>query len=111
KLVLTQQQRHIKDTLADTYGMMLHEAKFYDPAMRDIEAFFDSTQQMVTGTVTLYACRGNLFPKGTTSPFSLMEASTARYGEEAAGWTGEEARAFSKLNGFSSQFSYNRSKA
>lgn len=111
KLVLSQQQRHIKDTLADTYGMMLHEARFYDPAMRDIEAFFDSTQQMVAGTVTLYACRGNIFPKAATSPYSLMEASTARYGEEASGWTGEEARAFSKLNGFSSQFSYNRSKA
>ncbi|MEX0684549.1 MAG: argininosuccinate synthase [Balneolales bacterium] len=111
KLVLTQQQRHIKDNLADTYGMMLHEAKYFDPAMRDIESFFDSSQQMVSGTVTLYACRGNLFPKSATSRFSLMEASTARYGEEASGWTGEEARAFSKLSGFSSQFSYNRTKS
>ena len=111
KLVLTQPQRHLKDGLADTYGMMLHEAKYFDPSMRDIEAFFDSTQQYVTGTVTLYACRGNLFPKNAASPFSLMKASTARYGEEASGWTGEEARAFSKLNGFSSQFSYNRTQS
>ncbi len=102
KLVLSKWQRHLKDQLADTYGMMLHEARFYDPAMRDIEAFFDSSQQHVTGTVTMYACNGNLIPQYTESPYDAMAQGQATYGEKQSGWTGEEARAFSKLYGLGS---------
>lgn len=97
KLVLSQEQRLIKDQLADKYGTMLHEAEYYDPAMRDIESFFDSTQARVTGEVTLYACRGSLFPLKASSPHGVMNASVASYGEETKGWDGREARAFSKL--------------
>lgn len=103
KLVLTKWQRHYKDMLADTYGMLLHEGQFYDPAMRDIEAFFDSSQNTVEGTVNLYVGNGILFSRGVTSPNSLMNAAVAKYGEESSGWTGEEARAFSKLTGLTSK--------
>ncbi len=97
KLVLSQDQRQIKDHLGDHYGAMLHEARFYDPVMRDIEAFFNSTQARVSGEVTLYACRGSLFPLKASSPSSVLNSSVAKYGEEAGGWDGSEARAFSKL--------------
>lgn len=97
KLVLSKWQRHIKDQLADQYGMLLHEGHFFEPAMRNIEAFFESSQQNVTGTVQLHAFKGSIFPLSTESPFSLMERSPAKYGEEAGGWTGLEARAFCKL--------------
>ncbi len=102
KLVLSKWQRHIKDQLADTYGMLLHEARFYDPAMRDIEAFFDSSQEYVTGTVTMYACNGNLIPQYTESPHDAIANGQATYGEKQSGWTGVEARAFSKLYGLGS---------
>lgn len=97
KLVLSKWQRHLKDQLADTYGMMLHEAKFYDPAMRDIEAFFDNSQQDVTGTVTVYVCNGNIIPQFVESPNDALSEGQATYGEHQSGWTGVEARAFSKL--------------
>ena len=97
KLTLSQDQRQIKDNLADTYGAMLHEARFYDPVMRDIEAFFNSTQARVTGEVTLYAGRGSLFPLKSSSPYGIMNSSIARYGEDSSGWDGPEARAYSKL--------------
>jgi hypothetical protein len=34
-----------------------------------------------------------------------MNNTIARYGEEAGGWTGEEARAFSKIFGISTRIS------
>jgi argininosuccinate synthase len=105
KLVLSKWQRQVKDSLADTYGMLLHEAQYFDPVMRDIEALFKSSQNVVQGDVRLYAYRGNLFVKGTSSPYSLMDNTVARYGEEAGGWTGEEARAFSKIFGISTRIS------
>lgn len=109
KLTLTKWQRQLKDNLADTYGMLLHEGHYYDPAMRDIESFFASSQQRVHGSVSLYIGHGNLFPLGATSENSLMNASFAKYGEESSGWTGEEARAFSKLYGLSSKIAQQNS--
>lgn len=106
KLVLSKWQRQLKDNLADTYGMLLHEGQYYDPVMRDIEAFFDNSQNHVNGTIRLYVGKGNLFPLGATSPNSLMNASFAKYGEETSGWTGEEARAFSKLYALSSKIAH-----
>ena len=47
KLVLSRQQLFWKSTLGDLYGAMLHEARFFDPLMRDLEAFLASTQQRV----------------------------------------------------------------
>lgn len=110
KLTLGQEQRQIKDNLADQYGAMLHEAKYYDPVMRDIEAFFNSTQARVTGEVSLYACRGSLFPLKAESPYSVMNNPVARYGEEAGGWDGSEARAYSKLYSIRTQI-YKKSQS
>jgi len=103
KLTLSKWQRHFKDHLADQYGLMLHEGLYFDPLMRDIEAFFESTQSVVDGEVTLYVYCGNVLPIKSSSPNSLMNSSVARYGEDAAGWTGLEARAYAKLYSISSQ--------
>lgn len=103
KLVLTKWQRQLKDQQSDTYGMLLHEGQFYDPVMRDIEAFLDSSQQRVSGEVTLYLGRGVVFHQTTTSPNTLIRKDIASYGEDASGWTGAEARAFSKLTGITSK--------
>jgi argininosuccinate synthase len=106
KLVLTQAQRHIKDQLADQYGLLLHEGKYFDPVMRDIEAFFQSTQGYVEGEVELYLYRGHALAVSSSSPYSLMNQNVARYGEEAQGWTGTEARAYAKLYSIASQVSW-----
>lgn len=103
KLVLTKWQRQFKDQMADWYGMLLHEGQFYDPVMRDLEAFFDSTQHRVTGDVRMFIGHGVMHHLGTNAPFSLMRADIATYGEGANGWTGQEARAFSKLAGITSK--------
>src|SRR6185312_7375960 len=49
KNVLTKWQLTLKSQLADFYGNWLHEGQLLDPVMRDIEAFFISSQQNVTG--------------------------------------------------------------
>jgi argininosuccinate synthase len=74
--------------------------------MRDIEAFFTSTQQVVDGDVTLYLYRGNILPIKSSSPNSLMASTVARYGEEAEGWTGLEARAYAKLYSIASRVTW-----
>ena len=99
KLVLSRQQLFWKATLGDLYGAMLHEARFFDPLMRDLEAFLASSQRRVSGSATVRLFQGQAAVEGAASPFSLMDRDVAVYGEESSMWTGEEAAAFSKIYG------------
>ena len=97
KLVLTKWQIFWKDQLGRFYGDRLHEGLYFDPALRDIEAMFRSSQQRVTGETRVRLAPGRLMVTGTRSPFSMMDRSVATYGEENRLWTGDEARAFARI--------------
>jgi argininosuccinate synthase len=97
KLVLTKWQVFWKDQLGRFYGDRLHEGHYFDPALRDIEALFERSQQRVTGETRIRLAPGRFLVTGTRSPYSLMDRSVATYGEEHRLWTGEEARAFARI--------------
>ena len=99
KIVLTKWQRYQKDHLGDFYGMLLHEAQYFDPVMRDLEAFFDASQRTVTGSVRVRFFKGHLSVLGCDSPHSMFDAGVATYGEQNALWDGRDARGFSRLAG------------
>ncbi len=97
KLTLGAAQARIKESLGQTYGDLIHEGRPLDPVCRDIEAFFRSSQQRVTGSVRMRLRPGNLFVAGVESPHSLMAASRGKYGESAGEWTSQDAVGFSRL--------------
>jgi argininosuccinate synthase len=97
KLVLSARQQRVKDVLAATYGDLVHEGQHLDPVGRDIEAFFVSSQERVTGDVRVLLRAGSVFVEGVASPYSLMKASKGAYGESAGEWTAAEAHGFSKM--------------
>lgn len=90
-------QQFQKEQLSNFYGMQLHEGNYLDAAMRDIEAFLESSQRTVNGDVmvTLYPYRFEL--EGIDSPNDLMNASFGSYGEMNKGWTAEDAKGFIKI--------------
>ena len=97
KLVLTKWQRFWKNHVADFYGTMLHEGQPFDPALRDIEAMFISSQQRVSGEVTLSLKYGAFSVGSVTSPHSLMSAASGKYGEEFSLWSGADAAGFGRI--------------
>ena len=97
KLVLTKWQTFWKDQLGRFYGDRLHEGHYFDPALRDIEALLTSSQQRVVGETRVHLAAGRYAVTGSRSPFSMMDPAVATYGEENRLWTGEEARAFSRV--------------
>ncbi len=99
KHVLTKWQLNLKDNLAQFYGNWLHEGQIMDPAMRDIEAFFTSTQQHVTGDVFVELMPYRFVVTGIQSAYDLMSSRFGSYGEMNTGWTGEDVRGFSKIFG------------
>jgi len=99
KNVLTKWQLTLKSQLADFYGNWLHEGQLLDPVMRDIEAFFISSQQNVTGDVFLQLMPYRFQVIGIESPYDLMSSKFGKYGEMNTGWSGEDVRGFSKIFG------------
>lgn len=81
KLVLTEDQRTYKDQLGEVYGRKLHQGLFHDPLLRDLEAFFASSQARVSGTCWVRLAGGRALVEGLESPFGLLAVSDARYGE------------------------------
>ncbi len=97
KLVLSAPQARVKELVSGIYGDLIHEGKQLDPVCRDIESLLESSQQLVTGEVTLSMRPGSLFVEGVTSPHSLMTASKGVYGEAAGEWTAKDALGYSRI--------------
>lgn len=97
KHVLSKHQLFIKDQLSAWYGNLMHEGQFLDPAMRDMESFFESSQAAVSGTVEVQLAPYRFHIIGVSSPNDLMQSSFGQYGEINSGWTGQDARGFTKI--------------
>jgi argininosuccinate synthase len=99
KHTLTKWQLYWKDQMAAWYGNWLHEGQYFDPTMRDIEAFLTSTQRFVSGKVfvTLLPYRFEL--TGIESAHDLMSAKFGSYGEMNKSWTGDDVKGFTKIFG------------
>jgi argininosuccinate synthase len=99
KHVLTKWQLNWKDQLALFYGNWLHEGQILDPVMRDIEAFFETSQQNVTGEVFVQLLPYRFQIIGIESKYDLMSSKFGKYGEMNTGFTGEDVRGFSRIFG------------
>jgi argininosuccinate synthase len=99
KHVLTKWQLNWKDQLALFYGNWLHEGQIMDPVMRDIEAFFESSQQTVTGEVFVQLLPYRFQVIGIESQYDLMSSKFGKYGEMNSGFTGDDVRGFSRIFG------------
>ena len=97
KHVLSKWQMYWKDQLANWYGMLLHEAQYFEPVMRNIEKFLEDSQQRVSGEVilTLYPYRFEI--EGIKSDYDLANAKFGSYGEENTLWTGDDVKGFTKI--------------
>src|SRR6187551_3540465 len=99
KHVLTKWQLNWKDQLAQFYGNWLHEGQILDPVMRDIEAYFENSQQNVTGNVFIQLMPYRFQVSGIESNYDLMSSKFGKYGEMNTGFTGDDVRGFSKIFG------------
>jgi argininosuccinate synthase len=97
KHVLTRWQLHWKEQIGSWYGMFVHEAQFLEPVMRNLEAFLESTQERVTGKVTMRLRPYHHSVTGVSSGYDLMDAEFAAYGEENRGWSATDVDGFTKL--------------
>jgi argininosuccinate synthase len=81
-LVLDRETLHFKDLVALKYAELVYNGLWFSPLREALDAFVDSTQGPVTGSVRLKLYKGNLIPVGRQSPFSLYREDFATFGQE-----------------------------
>jgi len=99
KHTLTKWQMQHKEYLSSFYGMHLHEGLYLEPVMRNIEAFLESSQQQVSGTVSVQLKPYHFSLNGVKSKHDLMQAKFGSYGEMNTAWTADDAKGFIKILG------------
>ena len=99
KHTLTKWQMQHKEYLSSFYGMHLHEGQYLDPVMRDIEAFLQTSQNVVSGDVTVVLKPYHFTLDGISSKHDLMKAEFGSYGEMNTAWTADDAKGFIKILG------------
>ncbi|TXE06211.1 argininosuccinate synthase [Seonamhaeicola algicola] len=99
KHTLTKWQLQHKEYVSSFYGMHLHEGQYLDPVMRDMEAFLQSSQDKVSGDVTVTLKPYHFTLDGIKSEHDLMSAKFGSYGEENRAWTADDAKGFIKIIG------------
>ena len=97
KHTLTKNQMLLKDQLALSYGNYLHDGLVLDPALRDIEAFFESSQEKVSGKVLVQLQPYYFNLIGIESENDLMSSKFGSYGEMNNAWTEQDAKGFAKI--------------
>ncbi|MEO0898794.1 MAG: argininosuccinate synthase [Bacteroidota bacterium] len=97
KHTLSKWQMHLKDQLANWYGMLLHEGQFLEPVMRNIEGFLDHSQETVNGKVKIRLTPYRFEVLGVDSSADLMSNKFGTYGEMNRAWSGEDVKGFTKI--------------
>ena len=95
--VLSKAQNRFKSKVAEKWTELVYEGFFYEPLKDDLEAFLQSSQTQVSGTVTLELMPGQLLAVEVCSD-NILKDSQSVYAQSAS-WNIEEAIGFIKLFG------------
>ena len=79
-VVLTQDEARLKRPLEQRWTEIVYEGRWFSPAREAIDAFVDSTQELVTGEVRLELRPNAAVVTGRRSPHTLYAAELASYG-------------------------------
>jgi len=101
-MTLERELAHYKQMLELKYGELIYYGLWYSPLRRALDAFIDSTQERVTGTVRMKLHRGTCTPIGRKSPYSLYSYELATY-DKADQFDASLSKGFVQLWGLSAR--------
>lgn len=97
-LCLDRETLHYKQQVALRYAELVYNGQWFTPLREALDAFFDSVQQPVTGTVRLKLHKGHCRAAGVKSPNSLYAADLASF-TMGAEYDSTDATGFIRLFG------------
>ncbi|MCG1012546.1 argininosuccinate synthase [Tepidanaerobacter sp. GT38] len=97
-LTLDRATMEYKNIVSIKYAQLVYDGLWYTPLKEALDAFIDSTQETVTGTVRMKLYKGNCTPAGTKSPYSLYNKEFVTFGEDKV-YNQKDAEGFINLFG------------
>jgi argininosuccinate synthase len=97
-LTLDKTTLHYKDILAGKYAELVYNGQWFTPLRYAMDAFIDTIQTRVTGSVRLKLYKGNIIIAGRKSPYSLYREDLATFAEDTV-YDQKEAEGFINLFG------------
>jgi len=83
QITLDRETLHFKDVLAQRYAELVYNGQWFTPIREAMDAFFEVTQQNVTGQVRLKLYKGNVITAGKKSLYSLYREDFATFGQDS----------------------------
>ncbi len=82
KLVLDRDTMNFKNQVALKYAQLVYDGLWFTPLKDALDAFVDSTQDVVTGVVKMKLYKGSAVPAASKSKYSLFNEAFATFGED-----------------------------
>jgi len=96
-LCLDREVMHFKQQIGLKYAEMVYFGLWFTPLREALDAFVTSTQQNVSGSVTLKLYKGNISVTGRKSEFSLYQTGLAAFTMD--GYNPKDAEGFIRILG------------
>jgi len=79
QMVLPRDLLEFKRTVEARYATLIYDGLWFTPLREGLDAFVDSTQERVTGEISVKLYKGSAVVVGRTSPFSMYDHAIATY--------------------------------
>lgn len=79
KFVCTRQENEFKAMVDQKWGYLCYGALWHEPLMEDLNAFIDTVNEKVTGTVTMKLFKGRADPVAVETPNSIFDEKLATF--------------------------------
>ena len=98
-LALDRDLAHLRDSLIPKYSELVYNGFWYAPEREALQAFFDKSQETVSGVVRLKLYKGGITTTGRQSPFSLYDEDVASMEGVESDYNPDDAGGFIRLQG------------
>ena len=106
RLVGTIHQNNFKPQLDAQWAFLVYAGLWYEPLLGDLNAFMDSVNEQVTGSVTVRLFKGSARPVARESPNALYDPALAGFGESGGLFSQQASPGFIELWSLQSRMAY-----
>ena len=97
KLVGTIHQNNFKRALEERWAFLVYAGLWFEPLLADLNAYMDSANRQVTGTITMELYKGTARAVARESPNALYDPSLAGFGESGGLFSQQASPGFIEL--------------
>ncbi len=106
KLVCTIHQNNFKPQLERQWAFLAYAGLWQEPLLGDLNAYMDSVNRWVTGTITMRLYKGRADAVARSSPHALYDAELAGFGESGGLFSQQASPGFIELWSLQSRMAY-----